>query len=157
MNNNFELNIIQFIQNTTDYNIFISQLMQIISFPFHLKIFLIIILILFFTNKITKNQVLLLLLSQIIIYIIKINIKRIRPFKVSQKIKLLEKMSYDKFSFPSGHTLNACLLSCILFNNNIYIPLIVGLSRVYLGVHYPSDVIGGIILAEIIFKFYMKN
>ena len=155
MNNYIELNIIQFIQNITDNDSF-KKLMLLISLPFHLKIFLIIILILFFINKITKNQVLLLLLSQIIIFIVKINIQRTRPFRVSKKIKLLENMSYDKFSFPSGHTFNACLLSCIIFNNNIYIPLIVGFSRVYLGVHYPTDILGGIILAKIIFNFY-KN
>ncbi|MEE3324587.1 MAG: phosphatase PAP2 family protein, partial [Methanosphaera sp.] len=59
------------------------------------------------------------------------------------------------YSFPSGHTSTstamAYVLSCeykrwILMS----IPVIVGFSRLYIGVHYPSDVLGGFLLGLVI-------
>jgi undecaprenyl-diphosphatase len=54
----------------------------------------------------------------------------------------------DEFSFPSGHTLHAISMSCIAMHyfpwlGIILVPLSISiaLSRIVLGVHYPSDVI----------------
>jgi membrane-associated phospholipid phosphatase len=68
------------------------------------------------------------------------------------------------YSFPSGHSQNATVIwlglafylkkwplgiACVL------ITLLVGFSRLYLGVHYPMDVIGGYTLGLVlIFLFY---
>ncbi len=85
-------------------------------------------------------------------WIIKRMIKRPRPFRTIPGIRNLVKPP-DDFSFPSGHTASAVLMSLILghFYPAALIPCIllssaIGLSRVYNGVHYPGDVLAGAVL-----------
>lgn len=62
----------------------------------------------------------------------------------------------DQFSFPSGHTAAAFLFATIiachypLFALPCFIwALMIGLSRVLLGVHYPSDIAAGALLGTL--------
>ena len=81
---------------------------------------------------------------------------RPRPFEVHQDIFLTGK-PLDKFSFPSGHTLHAVVFGLVAINyypalSFIIMPFVsmVALSRVVLGLHYPSDVITGAIIGSLI-------
>ncbi|RKY81789.1 phosphatase PAP2 family protein [candidate division KSB1 bacterium] len=87
--------------------------------------------------------------------LLKLKLRRIRPFLTLPQIKSIVKAP-DMFSFPSGHAAGAFVMATVFnhFYPSITIPLystasIIGFSRVYNGVHYPSDVIAGSFLGFI--------
>ena len=63
----------------------------------------------------------------------------------------------DRYSFPSGHTLHAVSFTAVLC---MYLPalawlllpftLLVALSRMVLGLHYPSDVLAGALIGALL-------
>ena len=95
------------------------------------------------------------LLSGIVVFITKILVARPRPLEALIKIP-------SSYSFPSGHTLTSLIFYMTLFylmtekSNKLiritfgllfcFLIVVVAFSRVCLGVHFFSDVVGGFIL-----------
>jgi undecaprenyl-diphosphatase len=146
-----------FIINLQKSSMVVFDFMNVVSVPFHLTFFLIIITILYYENLMTLEQYGLLMIGQLINGALKFIIRRKRPYMASNKIINHEKLKLDYYSFPSGHAFNAFLLFYILRQNDLVnnyfkiIPYLVAVSRVSLGVHYPTDVIAGGILAKLVF------
>lgn len=129
---------------------------------FIIFVLILVLIISFILKKIKTGAivVLFLIITHTINYIIKIIFQRPRP----EILRLIEE---NGFSFPSGHTMAATALYGILIylilkselNKNLKIisasilslmAFSVGLSRIYLGVHYASDVLGAFLISIIL-------
>ena len=80
---------------------------------------------------------------------LKAKTSRPRPYRVNRAITCNAR-PLDQFSFPSGHTLHAVAFTAIAIAyypqlSYLLIPFafLVALSRMVLGLHYPSDVLAG--------------
>lgn len=125
-------------------------------------IWIVLVLLLLFPKQTRKYAVMAMvaLLFSLLInnMILKNAIARTRPYEMVEGLTRLIEAQHD-FSFPSGHTASAFAAAVVLFRNlkkRYGIPLLVlavliSLSRLYVGVHYPTDVlfgaISGILLA----------
>ncbi len=113
-------------------------------------------ILLFFGNNNIKNigieVFITLTISQAIVHSLKRLLSRERPYNILEQLNTFG-IDLKDYSFPSGHTaasfsiattlaLNIPRLSILVF----FIAAIVAISRIYLGVHYPTDVAAGIII-----------
>ncbi|HVY94559.1 MAG TPA: phosphatase PAP2 family protein [Bryobacteraceae bacterium] len=65
----------------------------------------------------------------------------------------------DSYSFPSGHALKSAVFYILLASlassrwpiraGAVVLAILIGISRIYLGVHYPTDVLGGYAVAAV--------
>ncbi|WP_310172507.1 phosphatase PAP2 family protein [Neobacillus niacini] len=125
--------------------------------------FLLLILLPRETRLIAISSAVALSASHIPVQIVKQMFPRKRPYLMIEKTKFPDNPLQDH-SFPSGHTtaIFAVVIPYILFIPQLALALIplgicVGVSRIYLGLHYPSDVIAGGILGSLtgILCFYI--
>lgn len=93
-----------------------------------------------------------LMICQSIVYSLKLILSRERPYNILEHLNTFG-IEMKDYSFPSGHTAAsfsiATTISLNLPNLSIYIftfAIIIAISRIYLGVHYPTDVAAGMIL-----------
>ena len=83
--------------------------------------------------------------------LIKPLVARIRPFDINTAVELLISKPRD-YSFPSGHTAASFAASSAIFVTGhrktgvaaMILAALIGISRLYLYVHYPTDVLGGL-------------
>lgn len=85
--------------------------------------------------------------------IIKNVVCRLRPYQMDETVKLIIKAPSDT-SFPSGHTLVSFSSAIAVFLNRkkfgvcmLVIASTIAFSRLYLFVHFPTDILGAILLA----------
>jgi len=111
------------------------------------------IILTFYLSNFTFNYLLSFLVAfsieRIFYFKIKNSMKRIRPFE-KLKINTIPVYPPDRYSFPSGHTSAAFLFASLV---SLYFPaftfivfiyaILVGLSRIILNLHYPTDVFIG--------------
>ena len=79
-------------------------------------------------------------------------VARIRPYDINTAVQLLIKAPAD-FSFPSGHTgASFAAVSALFFRKNrwwipgVILAVLIAFSRLYLYVHYPTDVLAGVVI-----------
>lgn len=95
-------------------------------------------------------------LERVCYWVMKNSLRRKRPYDALPGFRS-RIVASDEFSFPSGHTSAAFLFVTlvVLYLGPLALPLYlwaaaVGMSRVYLGVHFPSDTVMGALLGTAI-------
>lgn len=153
---NFDYKVIEFFGNVNDKRLTTSMSFITNFGDWYIPILIIVCIFLIIKNKwyfytLSSSY----LLSGIVVFITKILVARPRPLEALIKIP-------SSYSFPSGHTLTSLIFYMTLFylmtekSNKLiritfgllfcFLIVVVAFSRVCLGVHFFSDVVGGFIL-----------
>jgi len=141
-----------------DFSIFIRIYSRVFSPLDNLFTFLILLPIAIITHDyhVLASYLGALSLGTVIFFGLKNTICRHRPYLKAQNIQSLDKHT-SQYCFPSGHAFFTMLIGtflCIELSWPVWAYLIMflivgltGLSRIFMGVHYPTDVIFGFIFA----------
>lgn len=154
--NQFELGFLDFIAEHMRCG-FLDFLMPKITLLGDAGIFWIICALLLLIPKKTRKTGLMMGASLVLGLIfcnilIKPLVARERPYDVAGIEPYLAKVQKD-FSFPSGHTAASFECATAIFTQNrkwgiaaLVLAALIAFSRMYLYVHYPTDILGGLIL-----------
>lgn len=159
--NLFEANIILWIQENLRVG-FLTPVMQGITTLGDGGVFWIILSVLLLLFKKTRKVGICCALGLIFdLLVVNIAVKplvaRVRPYEVIKEITILTHQPGDH-SFPSGHSAGSFACAWAFFRAYkkkwgvpaLVLASLIAISRLYVGVHYPTDVIGGIVIGIIV-------
>ena len=84
-------------------------------------------------------------------------VRRVRPYRVLETLTILIEEP-GEYSFPSGHTSSSFAAGVVLYLllprkygvPAMILAFLIGISRLYVGVHYPTDVLGGMVMGTML-------
>lgn len=157
---NIDINMLQYIQENFR-SPFLDKIMPMITSLGNLSFIWIISGIILFSMKKYRKYGCMLFLSLILCALIgnltlKPLVARVRPFNAYPLIDGLLIKAPNDYSFPSGHTMCSFAPAVVLFYFNkkigsgaLIVSMLIAFSRLYLYVHYPSDVFAGMVIGII--------
>ena len=89
--------------------------------------------------------------------IVKNIVARPRPYRMMEELTILIPEP-GEYSFPSGHTSSSFAAGVVLYLMlpkkygvpAMVLAFVIGISRLYVGVHYPTDVLGGMVMGTLL-------
>ncbi len=175
----FEIKIIEFLQSGRS-TFFDTTFKLISAIGSVVGVVVLCLLFLFAKRKLLLWYLISYAVAALLIWVLKDQIHRVRPYNASDSVFCIGGASTD-FSFPSGHS--ACATAMAIFVGyalftyykknwarvaivtgcSLFVGL-VGLSRMYLGMHYLTDVLAGIAISAffctigiIVMRLYEKQ
>lgn len=141
----------------------LSPIMVTISRMGDMGIFWIVLSVILLINKRTRRVGLLALFALAVTFVIyhfgiKPYVGRVRPYDAIDALHRLVPKETDGGSFPSGHAASAFAVAVMVFRGCrrwfgvpvLCFAFVMAFSRLYVGVHYPSDVIVGAALGTVV-------
>jgi len=159
----FDLPILDWIQANLQSGFMDAFMPFITKFGDHGTFWMIVAAILFIIPKTRKTGLGMAIAMMIGLLVCNVTLKplvgRIRPYDLQAElgitIQLLGERMHD-FSFPSGHTIASFEAAVVLLKNSkkmgipaMILAVLIAFSRLYLYVHYPTDVIVSVILGTL--------
>lgn len=159
--NLFEANIIYWIENHLRTGV-LTPVMQVITALGNGGAFWIVLTVLLLLFKRTRRAGMICALA-LVLDLLAVNMlikplaARPRPYQVLEQITVLTNLPSD-YSFPSGHSAASFACAWALLRSGrkqwgawaLVIAGLIALSRLYVGVHYPTDVLGGVLIGILV-------
>lgn len=90
-------------------------------------------------------------------------VARIRPYENITELELLVERAHD-LSFPSGHSAASFAAAVVMYQllprkygvPVLILAFLIALSRIYVGIHYPTDILGGMLSGTLIALLTVK-